>query len=361
LADVKLERLTKTFGNVTAVNKLDLYINDGEFLTLLGPSGCGKTTTMRLVAGLETPTSGDVYIGGKLVNDLPPKDRDVAMVFQSYALYPHMTVYGNIAFPLKMRKFPNDKVKEKVTATAKLLEIEALLDRKPKQLSGGQQQRVALGRAIVREPKIFLMDEPLSNLDAKLRLYMRAELKRLQKRIGITTIYVTHDQVEAMTMSDRVALMNGGVIQQLATAEEIYNRPANLFVAGFVGSPPMNFFPCSFQEKNGNAMLDAGEFQLDITGLKDTIKSHATSSELKLGVRPEDILVSRERSSTNIQATVYVVEPLGSEVLINLKVGPEIVKVKAPPGMAPKIDDKVYLTFNNDKIHVFDKTDKAII
>lgn len=361
MADVRLENLTKVFGDVKAVDNLDLYINDREFLTLLGPSGCGKTTTMRLVAGLEVPTQGNVYIGGKLVNDLPPRLRDVAMVFQSYALYPHMTAYDNISFPLRMRKYPKDKIREKVTATAQLLEIEGLLDRKPKQLSGGQQQRVALGRAIVREPQIFLMDEPLSNLDAKLRLHMRAELKRIQKRIGITTIYVTHDQVEALTMSDRIALMKAGVIQQLGTTDEIYNHPTNLFVAGFVGSPPMNFLPCSFQEENGNAVLDAGAFKLDVTDLKDAIKSGATSSELTLGVRPEDIMVLREGASTDIEATVYVVEPLGSEVLINLQVGGEIVKAKAPPGVMPKTDDKVYLAFNMDRIHLFDRTDKAVI
>ncbi|MGA3108096.1 MAG: ABC transporter ATP-binding protein [Candidatus Bathyarchaeia archaeon] len=361
MADVRLEGLTKVFGSVRAVDNVDLYINDKEFLTLLGPSGCGKTTTMRLVAGLEDPTQGKVYIGGKLVNDLPPKLRDVAMVFQNYALYPHMTVYDNISFPLRMRKYPKDKIKEKVTTTAQLLEIQELLDRKPRQLSGGQQQRVALGRAIVREPQVFLMDEPLSNLDAKLRIYMRAELKRLQKRIGITTIYVTHDQVEAMTMSDRIALMNAGAIQQLATSDQIYNHPSNLFVAGFVGNPPMNFLPCVLHEEDDKTILEAGAFKLDITDIKGTDELGMTSSELTLGIRPEDISVSQQRSTSSVEATVYVVEPLGSEVLVNLKLGNEIVKARAPPSTMVKVEDQVYLTFNKDKMHLFDKTKKLII
>ncbi|RLE58654.1 MAG: sugar ABC transporter ATP-binding protein, partial [Thermoprotei archaeon] len=233
MAKVSVKDLLKKFGNVIAVNKISFEVNDGEFVVLLGPSGCGKTTTLRLIAGLETPDGGEIWIGDKLVNDLPPKDRDVAMVFQNYALYPHMKVYDNLAFPLRLRKLPKDKIDRKVREVAKLLRIDNLLDRYPRQLSGGQQQRVALGRALVREPHVFLMDEPLSNLDAKLRVYMRAELKRLQRELGITTIYVTHDQAEAMTMADRIVVMNEGKIQQIGTPSELYYKPANLFVAGF--------------------------------------------------------------------------------------------------------------------------------
>jgi len=363
LADVRLDGLTKHFGNVKAVDNLNLRICDKEFLTLLGPSGCGKTTSMRLIAGLETPTSGNIYIGGKLVNDVPPKDRDVAMVFQSYALYPHMTVYDNISFPLRMRKYAKDEVRKRVRKVCELLQIEELLERKPKQLSGGQQQRVALGRAIVREPKVFLMDEPLSNLDAKLRVYMRAELKNLQKKIGITTVYVTHDQVEAMTMSDRIALMSKGVLQQLGTTHEVYSRPSSTFVAGFLGTPPMNFLSCSFIEENGGGYLDVGSFRYDASELKDAIKSGASSSELILGVRPEDTSLSREKNlQSSIEAKVYVTEPLGSEVIVDLRVGDNIVKVKAPPEFTMNIGEKVWIGFNRDRIHLFDrKTEKAIV
>jgi len=363
LADVRLEGLTKHFGSVKAVDNLNLHIREKEFLTLLGPSGCGKTTSMRLIAGLETPTSGNIYIAGNLVNDLPPKDRDVAMVFQSYALYPHMTVYDNISFPLRMRKHPKDQIKKKVMEVCDLLHIRDLLERKPRQLSGGQQQRVALGRALVREPKVFLMDEPLSNLDAKLRVYMRAELKNLQKRIGITTIYVTHDQVEAMTMSDRIALMNQGVLQQLATTYEVYDRPADLFVAGFLGTPPMNFLSCSLTEEGKKMLLDAGTFKLDVTDLKDTVKSGASSSELILGVRPEDISLKKSKSPEMMaEAEVYVTEPLGSEVIVDLKIGDDLVKVKTGPDFAMNIGEKVWIGLNKKKMHLFDKkTEKAII
>lgn len=356
-----LEELTKYFGNVGAVVDMNLKIQDSEFLTLLGPSGCGKTTTMRLIAGLETPTKGKIYIGGTLVNDLPPKDRDVAMVFQSYALYPHMTVRQNLEFPLKMRKYPRQEIERRVKQAAELLRISELLDRKPKQLSGGQQQRVALGRAIVREPKVFLMDEPLSNLDAKLRVYMRAELKALQKKLGVTTIYVTHDQVEAMTMSDRIALMNAGRLQQLGTPDDIYYRPSNLFVAGFVGSPPMNFFKCSYVEKDGKAYLDAGAFKLDVTEFKD-ILSQAPSSEMTLGVRPEDIKLHESKVSDDaIEGEVFVVEPLGSELIVNLQVGQYIIKIRAPPGVPPTVGSKLWMVFDKQKMHVFDNKEKALI
>jgi len=364
LARVRLKNLTKRFGDVVAVNDVSVEVEDKEFLVLLGPSGCGKTTTLRCVAGLETPDEGEIYIGDTLVNELPPKDRDVAMVFQSYALYPHMKVFDNIAFPLKMRKVPKGEIEERVRRVAELLRITHLLDRKPKQLSGGEAQRVALGRAIVRDPRVFLMDEPLSNLDAKLRIYMRAELKRLQKDLGVTTVYVTHDQVEAMTMADEVAIMNLGVLQQLGDAHEIFDHPASLFVAGFIGSPPTNFMDCTLTEKNGSCFLDAGTFVLPIPDdIGKIIKEKATSSELILGVRPEDISLGRKRAPEKfIEAEIYVTEPLGSEVIVDLKVGDNLVKAKATPDFSMSIGEKVWIGFNKEKMHLFDKkTEKAII
>ena len=364
MAGVKLKNLTKRFGDVVAVNDVSFEVEDKKFLVLLGPSGCGKTTTLRCIAGLETPDEGEIYIGDTLVNELPPKDRDVAMVFQSYALYPHMKVFDNIAFPLKMHKVPKSEIKERVKRTAELLRISHLLDRKPKQLSGGEAQRTALGRAIVRDPRVFLMDEPLSNLDAKLRIYMRTELKRLQKDLEATTVYVTHDQVEAMTMSDEIAIMNLGMLQQLGDAHEIFNHPANLFVAGFIGSPPTNFMDCTFTEKNGSCYLDAGTFILPIPDdISKIIKEKATSSELTLGVRPEDISLGRKRTPEKlVEAEVYVTEPLGSEVIVDLKVGDNLVKVKTTPDFSMSIGERVWIGFNKEKIHLFDKkTEKAII
>jgi len=364
LARVRLKNLTKRFGDVVAANDVSFEVEDKEFLVLLGPSGCGKTTTLRCIAGLETPDEGEIYIGDTLVNKLPPKDRDVAMVFQSYALYPHMKVFDNIAFPLKMRKVPKSETERRVKRTAEFLRIAHLLDRKPKQLSGGEAQRVALGRAIVRDPRVFLMDEPLSNLDAKLRIYMRAELKRLQRDLGVTTIYVTHDQVEAMTMADKVAIMNLGVVQQLSDANEIFNHPANLFVAGFIGSPPMNFMEGIFTEKNGSCFLDASTFTLPIPhDISKIIKEKTTSSELILGVRPEDISIGRKKTPEKlVEAEVYVTEPLGSEVIVDLKVGDNIVKVKTTPDFAINIGERVWIEFNKKKMHLFDKkTEKAII
>lgn len=364
MVNVKIENLKKRFGDVAAVNGVSLEVKDKEFLVLLGPSGCGKTTTLRCVAGLEIPDEGEIYIGDRLVNDIPPKDRDVAMVFQSYALYPHMTVFDNISFPLKIHNVPKNEREERVKHVAELLRITHLLNRKPKQLSGGEAQRTALGRAIVRDPKVFLMDEPLSNVDAKLRTYMRAELKRLQKDLGVTTIYVTHDQVEAMTMSDKIAIMNLGLLQQLDTANEIFNRPANLFVAGFIGSPPMNLIGCTLAEKNGSYSLDAGTFTLPIPGdIGKITEDGATGSELILGVNPEDISLGKIRTpETFVEAEVYVTEPLGSEVIVDLNVGDNMVKIKTTADSSVNIGEKVWIGFRKEKIHLFDKkTEKAII
>lgn len=356
---VKLENLTKVFGKVVAVNNLNLDVKDGEFVALLGPSGCGKTTTLLMIAGIYKPTRGYIYFDDQLVNDLEPKDRNIGMVFQSYALYPHMTVYDNIAFPLKLKKAPKDFIDKKVREVARMLRIENLLDRKPAQLSGGQQQRVALARALAKEPQLFLMDEPLSNLDAKLRIYMRAELKRMQKELGITTIYVTHDQVEAMTMADHIAVLNQGRLQQYGTPDELYNKPANMFVAGFIGAPPMNFLDVSLVERGGKMLLETSGVSVELPDhIAEVLKKENASSELILGVRPEDIVVGSGR----YKGVVYVTEPLGRDVLIHIKINEEILRAYAPPETTFEIGQEVQFDFDMDRIHIFDKrTEKAIV
>lgn len=353
----------KRFGNVVAVNNISFDVRDGEFVILLGPSGCGKTTTLRLIAGLETPDGGEIWIGDRMVNDLPPKDRDVAMVFQNYALYPHMKVYDNLAFPLRLRKLPKDEIDRKVRDVAKLLRIDDLLDRYPRQLSGGQQQRVALGRALVREPHVFLMDEPLSNLDAKLRVYMRAELKRLQRELGITTIYVTHDQAEAMTMADRIVVMNEGRIQQIGTPSELYYKPANLFVAGFIGAPAMNFMEASVVQEDGRVLLDTGYFRIMLPeDMGKILAERAGGSEVIFGIRPEDIEVVEKPGKDTFEIEVFVTEPLGGETIIDFRHGDSLVKIKYPGYLDARPGDKLFIKFRLDKAHVFDKkTGKAII
>jgi multiple sugar transport system ATP-binding protein len=356
LARVSIKDLTKRFRDVVAVNKLSLEVKDKEFVVVLGPSGCGKTTVLRCIAGLETPDEGEIYIGDRLVNDLDPKERDIAMVFQSYALYPHMTVFDNLAFPLENAKVSKDETKKRVQEVSELLKIQKLLDRKPKQLSGGQRQRVALGRAMVREPHVFLMDEPLSNLDAKLRVYMRAELKKLQKDVGITTIYVTHDQVEAMTMGDKVAILDEGVLQQFGLSHEIYFHPSNVFVAGFIGTPPTNFFDC-------NSMggipytLDTGEFRYPLPEHLAEAAKKCTSDVCILGVRPQDVLVSKNAKEKKrlVKARLEVVEPLGDKEILNLKVGEYLVKALVSPDFKAEIGDELWIDFPADKIYIFDK------
>ena len=361
MANVLLKNLTKRFGKVVAVNNFNLEAKDKEFIVLLGPSGCGKTTVLRCIAGLEKVDDGAIYIGDKLVNELEPKQRDIAMVFQTYALYPHMTVYQNLAFPLENSNVPPAEIKIKVEETAKLLQISKLLDRKPKQLSGGQRQRVALGRAMVREPRVFLMDEPLSNLDAKLRVYMRAELKKLQKDLGITTIYVTHDQVEAMTMGDKVAIMNEGILQQFGSAIEIYFHPANVFVAGFIGTPPTNFFDCTLIREKPY-VFDAGPFKYPVPEplLK---KAESWSSSLVLGVRPQDVLVHLKPSNSGvIKAVLEIDEPLGDRQVLDLKVGDYLVKALVLPDFKADLGAELWLEFPSDKIYVFDKkTGKTLL
>ena len=357
---VRLVNLCKYFGKVKAVDNLNLDIRDGEFVALLGPSGCGKTTTLLMIAGIYKPTKGYIYFDDRIVNDLPPKDRNVGMVFQSYALYPHMTVYDNIAFPLKLKKVPKQEIDRKVREVAKFLRIENLLDRKPSQLSGGQQQRVALARALAKEPQLFLMDEPLSNLDAKLRVTMRAELKRLQKELGITTIYVTHDQVEAMTMADRIAVMNEGKLQQYGEPQELYNKPANVFVAGFIGSPPMNFLDGSLVERDGEMYIDFGVFEIKLpSDMAQVLKEANASSEVIFGIRPEDIKIGEG----DLEGEVYVVEPMGKDSIVHINMGGDIIIRALVSGSAAfAMQEKVKLTFDMSKAHVFDKkTEKAYI
>jgi multiple sugar transport system ATP-binding protein len=361
MARVLLKNLTKRFGSVVAVNKLSLEAKDKEFVVLLGPSGCGKTTVLRCIAGLENPDEGEIHIGDRLVTGFEPKERDVAMVFQSYALYPHMKVFDNLAFPLENANVPREEIRKKVQEVAKTLKIDALLDRKPRQLSGGQRQRVALGRAMVREPRVFLMDEPLSNLDAKLRVYMRAELKKLQKDLQITTIYVTHDQVEAMTMGDKVAILNEGLLQQYGHASEIYFHPQNVFVAGFIGSPPTNFFDCSLAKEPSYA-LDAGVFKYPIPDfLIDKAKEWPSS--LVLGVRPQDVMVHQKpRGKEFIEAKLEIDEPLGDRQVFDLRVGDYLVKALVSPDLKVAIGDTFWIEFPQDKIYVFDrKTGQALV
>lgn len=362
MARILIKNLTKRFGKVVAVNDLSLEVKDGEFLVLLGPSGCGKTTILRCIAGLEKQDEGEIYVGDTLINDLPPKERDVAMVFQSYALYPHMTAYDNIAFPLKVMGVAKVEIDERIKKVAELLRISHLLDRKPKQLSGGEAQRVALGRALIREPKAFLMDEPLSNLDAKLRIYMRAELKKLQKDLEITTIYVTHDQVEAMTMADRVALLNQGKLQQVGLPEELYHRPNNLFTAGFIGSPPMNFIECKITRANDKIFLDADVFKLPLENqLAEVLKERYTNKSVVLGVRPEDILLDKGEKKGFIQSEVFALEPLGNEVIVNLKLGETIFKAKENAEFRAKVGDKLWFAFKKEKLYVFDKETGSVL
>ncbi len=367
MAQVILKNLTKTFKNVVAVNDVSLDIQDKEFMVLVGPSGCGKTTCLRMIAGLEEATSGEIYIGDKLVNDVSPKDRDIAMVFQNYALYPHMSVYDNMAFGLKLRKVPRIEIEKRVSETAELLGLSELLNRKPKQLSGGQRQRVALGRAIVREPKVFLMDEPLSNLDAKLRVQTRAELIKLHRRLGITTIYVTHDQVEAMTMGDRICVLKDGVIQQVDTPLGLYNQPANTFVAGFIGTPSMNFLDAKIVNGSEGYAIEGGCFKVKVPADKAELLKNYVGKEAIFGIRPEHIfdkslanLVEATPENT-VKAVVDVVEPMGPIVTVYLTCGSHSLVATIDAKTRAKEGDEIELVFDMAKTHVFDKdTEKAV-
>jgi len=368
VAQVILQHVTKRFGNVIAVNDATLEVRDREFMVLVGPSGCGKSTTLRMVAGLEDVTEGNIYIGETLVNNIPPKDRDIAMVFQNYALYPHMDVYNNMAFGLKLRKFPRAEIDRRVREHARLLGIENLLDRKPTQLSGGQKQRVAVGRAIVREPKVFLMDEPLSNLDALLRVQMRAELSKIHARLQTTAIYVTHDQTEAMTMGDRICVLKDGVIQQVGPPLEIYDHPVNVFVAGFIGNPPMNFVNGFLKKEGDNYIFDAnGAFRVTIhPDRARQIKNIGAyvDKEVILGIRPEDIddaKIHPGDESNTVIAMVDVVEPMGAESLIYLSKGEAQLVAKVDPHSDAEDGVEHPVRLNMKKVHIFDKDTEQVV
>ncbi|SVA49754.1 uncharacterized protein METZ01_LOCUS102608 [marine metagenome] len=340
--DVELKGLTKSFGKVTAVNNMSLEIEQGEFLVLLGPSGCGKTTALRMIAGLETIEKGELYIGGKLMNEILPKYRDVAMVFQSYALYPHMIVEENIGYPLKMKGVKGQEKIDAILRAAKQVQLEDLLNRYPKQLSGGQRQRVALARALVRRPKVFLMDEPLSNLDAKLRGQMRAELKHMQHQLGITTIYVTHDQIEAMTLASRVAIMNEGVLQQIDSPKNIYNDPDNLFVAGFIGSPPMNLI---------HGEIESGNFFAEGCLINNVDKD--SKKDVILGIRPEDMEIV-QKGTSHLEATLYSIELTGDQTIVTSKMGSNFVTINEDKDFESNLDLPVKIKLDKAKIFFFD-------
>ena len=366
MAQVNLHEVSKVYaGDIKAVDRVTLGIESKEFMVLVGPSGCGKSTTLRMVAGLEEISSGEISIADRVVNDVPAKDRDIAMVFQSYALYPHMTVFDNMAFGLRLRGYPKPEIANRVHEAAEILSIKHLLGRKPKELSGGERQRVALGRAIVRKPLVFLFDEPLSNLDAKLRVQMRTELNKLHMRLQSTMIYVTHDQTEAMTLGNRIAVMNGGIIQQVADPTTIYEKPANKFVAGFMGSPPMNFLTAKVIRKNGRWYFDEGQFKVKVA---DDMVPKLVSYEGKdvvLGVRPEDIydklFVQYAPPENTVTATVEVVEPMGAEVFLHLVVGRHPIVARVGSHDRPVVNQDMDLVFDMAKIHVFDQETEAAV
>ncbi|MBI4024873.1 MAG: sn-glycerol-3-phosphate ABC transporter ATP-binding protein UgpC [Verrucomicrobia bacterium] len=377
MAKVVIENATKIYRDakghdVRAADNVSLEIHDQEFMVLVGPSGCGKSTTLRMVAGLEEITSGNISIDGRVINDVPPKDRDIAMVFQNYALYPHMTVYKNMAFGLKLRKYPQTEIDQRVSEAADILGIKELLERRPKELSGGQRQRVAVGRAIVRKPKVFLFDEPLSNLDAKMRVQMRTEISKLHTRLSATMIYVTHDQVEAMTMGDRITVMNLGKIQQVATPLEIYNQPQNMFVAGFIGSPTMNFFDGVIEQKDGKLIFTekggngSSNFSVRVDSEHIPKLQGYAGKAVKFGIRPEDIHDKLYTSSSDpsqvVKATVEVVEPMGSEVYLYMNTGAHSFIARVSVAQKADVNHKLELNLNMKRAHYFDiETEQTIV
>ena len=365
MAQVALRSIVKTFDKTPAVQGIDLDIADREFIVLVGPSGCGKSTTLRMIAGLEEATSGEIYIGDQLVNDVPPKDRDIAMVFQNYALYPHMTVYENMSFGLRLKKFPKPEIKERVENAARILDITDLLDRRPKQLSGGQRQRVAMGRAIVRNPKVFLFDEPLSNLDAKLRVQMRTEIKKVHQKVTTTTVYVTHDQIEAMTLADRVVVMNSGRIEQIGTPNDVYHHPATRFVAGFIGSPAMNFMPCRLVESNGGLAVNLSDrLSLPIPQQRVARYRPAVGSELVFGLRPEHLIEKRGElppGHVAFDVQLDVVEPMGMETMVYFLVDGTEVCGRVNPAAAGKAGETMPLVAELNQMHLIDpRTDQVL-
>ncbi len=366
MAEVVLNHVYKIFDkSVVAVDDVTFRVEDKEFVVLVGPSGCGKSTTLRMIAGLEELSKGEILIDGKIVNEVPPKDRDIAMVFQNYALYPHMTVYDNMAFGLKLRKYPKQEIKNRVMETAEILGIKDFLDRKPKALSGGQRQRVAVGRAIVRKPKVFLFDEPLSNLDAKLRVQMRAEIKKLHDQLEATMIYVTHDQVEAMTMGDQIVVLKDGKVQQIDTPLHLYNRPQNKFVAGFIGSPAMNFMDVTVH-KNGDVVIDEGRFKISLPEKFKEVLAPLSGQTVVFGIRPEDIhdehTAYNVKEKASVKATIEVVEPMGSEMYLYLTTGLSNFIARIETDSIPPSGSETMLIFDMDKVHFFKKdTEETII
>ncbi|QRN83628.1 sn-glycerol-3-phosphate ABC transporter ATP-binding protein UgpC [Chloroflexota bacterium] len=358
MASVTYDHVWKKFGDVIALNDLCIQVEDKEFLVLVGPSGCGKTTALRCLAGLEEVTEGDVRIGDQVVNDVAPKDRDIAMVFQSYALYPHMSVFDNMAFGLKLRKTPKDEIKTKVEEAAKILGIEQLLNRKPRELSGGQRQRVAVGRAIVREPKVFLFDEPLSNLDAKLRVQTRAQISKLHKRLETTFIYVTHDQTEAMTMATRIAVLNKGVLQQLDTPQQLYDFPANLFVAGFIGSPSMNFFDGKLVKEGNDLFVDLDSFKVKVPKERQAVYEGMVDQEVIFGIRPEDIhnpeYAPPSIIAEPVDCKVDVTELMGNEIFLYLMHGKHNFVARVDPRTRVSMGEDIKVVFNMANMHIFD-------
>src|SRR5271163_72910 len=366
MAEVSLRNVVKRFDNVEVVRNISLDIPDNEFVVLVGPSGCGKSTTLRMIAGLEEVTAGDIYIGGEIVNDLPPKDRDIAMVFQNYALYPHMSVFENMSFGLKLRKFSKDEIKKRVDHAARILDITELLDRKPKALSGGQRQRVAMGRAIVRNPKVFLFDEPLSNLDAKLRVQMRTEIKRVHQMVKTTTVYVTHDQVEAMTLADRVVVMNNGSIEQIATPQDLYHHPRTLFVAGFIGSPAMNFMHCRLEQNGtGQRVRLSADVSLPVPPSHAPRCQSLTGKELLFGLRPEHITEARRGGERDPQyefaAKLDVVEPMGMETMVYFTIDGQEICGRVEPGSAAGPGEPMRLYANMEHMHLIDPATGAVL
>jgi len=365
MADVALRSVVKRFDEVEAVRAIDLDIPNNEFVVLVGPSGCGKSTTLRMIAGLEEVTSGDIYIGGEIVNDLPPKDRDIAMVFQNYALYPHMTAFENMSFGLRLRKFSKQEIRARVENAARILDITDLLDRRPKALSGGQRQRVAMGRAIVRNPKVFLFDEPLSNLDAKLRVQMRTEIKRVHQKVKTTTVYVTHDQVEAMTLADRVVVMNHGRIEQVGAPQELYHNPKTRFVAGFIGSPAMNFIPCRLEQNGAGLKVRISDaIALPMPESRAERYRAFAGRDLILGLRPEHLTEPRrnERDQTSeLTVTLDVVEPLGMETMVFFTVNVKELCARVDPTAAKGPGEQMRLAANVEHMHLIDPATDAVL
>lgn len=362
MAQVVLDHLMKTYEGVVAVNDVSLTIEDGEFVSLVGPSGCGKTTTLNLVAGLIEISDGEIRVDDRIINNLDPKDRDIAMVFQNYALYPNKSVYDNLAFPLKMRKMSKPDIDQRVRQTAETLSITPLLARRPRDLSGGQQQRVALGRALVRNPKVFLMDEPLSNLDAKLRVQMRSELKRFHQELGATVIYVTHDQLEAMTMSDKIAVMEGGNLQQFGSPHEIYHRPANAFVGTFVGSPSMNLLHGNVETRDGQLIVGGTDWHVTLPDdLATRVRELGTVTDLIVGCRPSQVQLSTDPNARGFPAQVYTIEPTGEVTFVHLRIGKLVLVAMVSPQSPITVNDRMQVHFPGEWLHLFDaKTERSI-